>query len=162
MKNIVASIIVALAAVAPVSSLQASPVGKTTQFASKTFGGFAVGKKFSLKVTALSASSATATGSVTKVAVPAGMPKFKKGQRVNFTIGKKGELKGPGFSIPYNTATDYSNTYLVKPTAKKPKADMAVLRKEINQKVTAATLSFFKTTGSGFGTKVITVVYVLE
>lgn len=162
MKTIIATLLVAFGAVLPVTQIQAAPIGNTAQFAKKTYGGFAVGKKFSFKVTALSSSSADLQGVVKKAPIPAGVPKFKKGQKVKFTIGAKGELKGPGFSIPFKSTSDSANSYVIAPTAKKPNGDIGVVHKTVNHKPTAANLSFFKTTGSGFGTKVYSVTYILQ
>jgi hypothetical protein len=44
--------------------------------------------------------------------LPKGVPKFKKGQKLKFTFAKKGELKGPRFSIPLlDSSSTVINSY---------------------------------------------------
>ena len=43
------------------------------------------------------------------------MPNFTVGQQVTFTIGKKGELIGPGFKVKFVSGDIGANVYMNKP-----------------------------------------------
>lgn len=67
----------------------------------KKYGGFQVGDTFKLKV--LLVSSATQTGMAPEVPapIPAGVPRYKKNDVVEFKIGSRGKLLSKGIKIPY-------------------------------------------------------------
>ncbi len=93
MKTLLINTIACAALLLPFSQAQAAGAGKT-------FGGFKPKQTFSFKVT--SATSVRTVGTkVSKAPVPAGIPNFKLKQTVKFIIGAKGQLTGPGFSIPF-------------------------------------------------------------
>lgn len=96
MKTLLIKTLAGAALLLPFSQVQAAGAGKT-------FGGFKPKQTFSLKVAGVS-SSKTVQGIVSKAPIPAGIPKFKVNQSVKFTIGAKGQLTGPGFSIPFYAA----------------------------------------------------------
>ena len=97
MKTLLINTVACAALFLPFSQAQAAGAGKT-------FGGFTAKQTFSLKVAAV-ASAKTVGATVTRdVPIPAGFPKFKVKQTVKFTIGAKGQLTGPGFSIPFYKA----------------------------------------------------------
>lgn len=163
MKSLFTSLIIATGALLPITQVQAAPASKDISFAAKTFGDFAPGKKFSLKVVEVISSKATVTGVVKKSAVPAGIPKFKKGQTVKFTIGSKGELKGPGFAIKFKAGSSTSNAYLNQPKkGSVVQGDIGLVFKSPAPQPSGAALTFFKTAGSGLKTVVHSVNYVLE
>jgi hypothetical protein len=93
MKTLMINTIACCALLLPVSQVQAAGAGKT-------FGGFKPKQTFAFKVSSV-ASVRTVGAKVSKVPVPAGIPNFKLKQTVRFTIGAKGQLTGPGFSIPF-------------------------------------------------------------
>ena len=164
MKTLITSLIIAGGALLPATQIQAAPASKDVSFAAKkTFGDFAVGKKFTLTVTEAIATKATLTGVAKKSAVPAGVPKFKKGQKVAFTIGSKGELKGAGLSIAFLKGSSIANAYVNKPKkGSTVKADAATVYKDSLKQPGGAALSFFKTTGTGMKTTVYSVSYILD
>ncbi|MEO5913964.1 MAG: hypothetical protein ABIS50_07000 [Luteolibacter sp.] len=85
MKTLITAIVACCAALLPVTQAQAA------EPAAKKYGDFKPGDTFTMKV-------ATVAPIGTR---PKGFPVFTKGQNVKFTIGTKGELKGPGFSINF-------------------------------------------------------------
>ena len=88
------SLITCAALLLPVSVAQAAKPG--------SFGGLTSGLKFTLKVTSVeSFAQEPATGALTTAPIPKTVPKFKLGQKVKFSIGKKGQLRGPGFSLDF-------------------------------------------------------------
>lgn len=105
MKKLLINTLACAALILPFSQAQAAGAGRT-------FGGFKPKQAFTLKVAGVS-SSKTVGASVSKAPIPAGIPKFKINQNVKFTIGTKGQLTGPGFSIPFYPAgaTAAANNY---------------------------------------------------
>ena len=93
MKTLLINTLACAALFLPLSQVHAAGAGKT-------FGGFKAKQTFSFKVGGV-ASSKTVGTTVSKVPIPAGIPNFKVNQTVKFTIGSKGQLTGPGFSIPF-------------------------------------------------------------
>lgn len=147
----------------PVTQAQAAPAGKSIEFAGKRYGDFAPGKKFTFTVREVICAKATLTGGSRKAPVPQGVPKFRKGQKVKFAIGSKGELKGPGFAIKFEADGVTSNVYVNRPKkGSKIQADTASVFKDSANKPTAVALTFFKTKGSGFGTEIYSVYYTLD
>ncbi len=128
----------------------------------KDYGGWSPGKTFTLKVTERESLKASLSGNAKKVAVPAGIPDYKKGASVKFKIGSKGELTGPdGLNIPFKQDATTANVYATLPTKSNPRANVAQVYKNGKQPQ-GASLTFFKVTGSGFSATVTTVVYILE
>ncbi|GAA5123027.1 hypothetical protein JIN84_10855 [Luteolibacter yonseiensis] len=166
MKTLITSLIIAGGALLPATQIHAAPASQSVSAASKakTYGDFAVGQKFTLTVTEALAVKGGLTGTPKKTSIPSGVPKFKKGQKVKFTIGSKGELKGPGFTIKFESPSALANAYINKPKKGSTalNADAAVVRKNSLKKPVFAELSFFKTTGSGLKTTVYSVTYLLE
>ncbi len=80
---------------------------------------FATGKIFTL----------TVKGKAGIGAVPSGIPNFKFGQKVKFTIGANGELKGSGFSILYTDGVPAQNNYANKSTPTALLPHQAVVKK---------------------------------
>ena len=143
------------AALLPLSQAQAaSPAGRN-------YYGLAPGKTFSLKVSNVVATKATLTGAV-KTKVPTGIPKYAKGQTITFTIGSRGELKGPGFTTAFKSATARDSLYLEKQVGSNL-PDGAVVRKDSKLKPVFTELVFYKTTGAGtMSQAVYFVVYTLQ
>lgn len=151
MKNLILQVIVCAGALLPLSQIQAA-----------TYGGFAPGKTFTFTVKSVSSSKTVGTKVTANVPVPTGIPKFAKGQKVKFTIGSKGQLTGPGFSIPFKADAGTANNYVTVPTATKPSADSAIVFKSTAKVPTAASLHFFKVSISGFTATTNAVVYILQ
>lgn len=82
-----------------------------TQIQAATFGGFAPGKTFTFTVKTHTSQRIKGSTVTQNVAIPTGIPKFANGQKIKFTIGAKGQLTGPGFSIPFKTGTATENDY---------------------------------------------------
>lgn len=133
--------------------------------ASKTFGGFTSGKKFTFTVQEMTSSQTTGTKVKDKVAVPEGIPKFKPGQKVSFTIGKKGELTGPGFSIALLNSSSNANSYAKLPSSKTVSPNGAAVFKDAKGNPVAATMTFYQYRISNYtpnGLSINLVGYVLK
>lgn len=135
-----------------------------SQVEAKTFGGFAPGKTFTLKVTEKISGQVDLTGKVIKkTPVPAGIPDYKVNQRIKFRIGAKGQLTGPdGLSLPFKNDAGTANVYYIAPSRSNPSGDIGQVYKNTANKPTAAALTFFKVKISGFTPTTSTVVYTLE
>lgn len=148
--------IVCGAALLPLAQAQAAdPAGKN-------YYNLPPGTKFTLKCTDVVSTVAGLDGKAKKVAVPNGIPKFKKGQDVKFTIGSKGELKGPGFSTNFKSASADTTVYVDKQVGTKLPDTAAVRTNLTTKKATYTQLAFHKVTGSGLSTKVNFVVFLFN
>ncbi len=121
-------------------------------------------QKFKFKVTHITCKQASATGQVKNAPIPSGVPKFKKGQKVNFKIDGKGNLTGPGFSIKFQgDAGALSASYANLPSRSNLDSQSGiVIMNSQTGKPDSASVTFTKVSGSGFGTKLTTVVYIME
>ena len=129
---------------------------------SKTYGGFAVGKKFTLTVQTANSSKSVGTDVETKVPIPEGIPRFKVGQKVTFTIGRNGELTGPDFSIAYLNSTSIANSYAKQPTQKTASPVSGAVFKDSSGKPIATTITFYQYRVTNYKLSVNLVGYVLK
>ena len=123
-----------------------------SQAEAKTYGGLVPGQKFTFTVNYKTSSKTV--GAVTKedVAVPAGIPDFKPGSKVTFTVGPKGQLTAKGMSLPFkkvDTKTNpgrESNLYILPPPPDSPYpfGDTGSLAKTGTTKPVGLSLSFNK------------------
>ena len=156
MKHILLPILVCCGALLPFSQVRAAEP--------KTFGGFTAKQKFSFKVD-IAASLKTVGLKVSKAPIPDGIPKFKVGQKVTFTIGSKGELTGPGFSIPFfkkgtsATANGYTN---VTPGYTKSPIVAIVLKDSVNGAPAHVNIIFSKYSVKGTTVTTNSVTYDFE
>lgn len=67
----------------------------------KRYGGFQVGDTFKLKVLLVSSTTQTGLGAESPAPIPAGVPKYKKNDVVEFRIGAGGKLLSKGIKIPF-------------------------------------------------------------
>lgn len=167
MKTLLASLIVAFGAIVATVPAQAAPASQSSaSFAKKkkkTYGGFAPGKKIKLTVTHVLSEKADLSGATGKAKIPKGIPKFKKGDKVTFKIGKKGQLTGKGFSIKFLNGSDLANSYVNNPTKKNINSQVGTLHLKMStHAVIAADLVFIKVNPDGFNTTTNTVTYVFE
>jgi hypothetical protein len=134
----------------------------TTPLRAETFGDFTAGQTFTLKVTERETTRTKGLKTATNVALPAGIPDFAVGENVKFTIGRQGQLKGPGFVITFRRGTDRVNFYANRPTLSSPSGDAAAVRKNLRGKPVRAALTFYDFNFSGLIPVVVTAEYVLE
>lgn len=128
--------------------------------AGKTIGGFEPKTTFTLKVKKV-VSTRTKNLNVKKnVPIPPSLPKFKKGDEIQFEIGKDGQLKGPGFSIDFKRAKRAVNLYADGTLKNGEAATVAKVGEE--PEVIGAVITFYKTHTSGFSFVTNEVVYMLE
>ncbi len=108
MKKLLIHAFALLTALLPLQMAEAAPKPPAI------FGGFAVGKTFTLRVTDVS-SYTNQGGTNVAVPIPNGVPVFALGQEVTFTIGNKGELTAPKVKIPFVSDGGSANVYSGKP-----------------------------------------------
>lgn len=128
----------------------------------RSFGGFTRGQQFTLTVTERVSIRTSGSHVSRNVPVPEGMPDLKKGSDVTFTIGKGGRLKGPGFSILFESGKPRINLYSNNPDGFSSEGEAAAVFKNDNGKATGATLTFYRFRFSGFRPITHSVSYVLE
>ncbi len=128
----------------------------------KTFGTFHAGDTFSLRVTERSSIRAKGDDAPKAAPVPPGVPNFSKGQKVQFTIGARGQLKGSGFSIKFKGRVGVVNAYVNDPSWSAPEGDAATVVKTEEDAPSHATLTFYRFSFSGFIPVLKTVRYQLE
>jgi hypothetical protein len=79
------------------------------------FGGWSPGKTFTFTVTNVISAANQGGVVVNPAPIPKGVPTLTPGQQVTFTIGKKGELLGPGIKIAFQADGGSANVYVNKP-----------------------------------------------
>lgn len=159
MKKLIVQFVVLCGALLPLTQAQAGGP------ASKNFGGFSPGKRFTMTVESVTSSQSIGKKSKTSVPIPTGIPSFKKGQTVKFTIGKKGELTAPGFSIPLLNSSARINSYAKLPNINSLSPNGAGVFKDSSGKPVGSTLIFYKYRIDGFtasGLTINQVSYVLK
>ena len=116
----------------------------------KTFGGLKPGKTFTFTVNYRTSSKTTGTVTTQNAKIPDGIPKFKLGSKVTFTIGKKGELIAKDMSLPFKAVDTTSNPgresnlYEAPPKKGYPFGDSGSLAKVGTKKPVGLSLSFNK------------------
>jgi len=129
----------------------------------KTFGTFKPKMTFTLKVTEKISGEVDLSGKVIKPGTVKGVPSYKKGEKIKFKIGNKGQLTGPdGLSLPFKQDAGTANVYYIPPSRDNPSGDIGQVYKNTKNKPIAASLTFFKVTINNFVPKTQTVVYTLE
>jgi hypothetical protein len=155
MKKILLQTIVGCSALLSFGLAQAAsgPVGKT-------YGGFAPGKTFTFTVTQKTSTKTTGLTVIKKAAVPNGIPNYAKGQQVKFTIGDRGQLTAKGFSMKFKSDGGTANAYATTSTTTQP--NVGLVHKNLKNRPTGVSLSFFKVSISGFTVSTNAVYYTLE
>lgn len=119
-----------------ISVATAGPVGRR-------LGGFSPKQTFTLTVEDRQSYQTRGGKTVQVFRVPAGIPDFKVGQKVKFTIGQKGQLQGPGFSLLFERGYRDYNQYLSQSTRRNPTPDSSILTKATSGKVRQVALYFY-------------------
>ena len=132
----------------------------------KTYGGFKPGDKFTFTVNYRTSNKTVGTVTKENVPVPAGIPDFKLGSKVTFTIGPKGQLTAKGMSLPFkgvDTITGHKRVlYVGPPKSNYPFGDSGTVDLKPNGKPVGLSLSFSKVTISGGITTDRRVFYALD
>jgi hypothetical protein len=152
MKHLLLKLLLCSAVLIPVTQARAADP------AAKTFGGFTPGAKFTLKVSKVESTKLQNFVS-TPCPIPAGIPKFKKGQKVVFTVGKKGEWTCTGMSLSFVKDEGPSNNY-IKHNSANFNDDEADVFKDTLKKAVGADIFLHKETHGSLGT--IPVVYTVK
>lgn len=141
--KIITLIRLAIAAVLITASAQAAgPAGKR-------FGGFAAKQTFTLTVEDRQAFETQGGQTAPTFRIPAGIPQFNAGQTVKFTIGRKGQLRGPGFSLALGENNADYNQYSSISTPKRAKENTALLTKASGDSAQQVVLYFYDTNITG-------------
>lgn len=127
----------------------------------KSFGGFEPGTEFTLTVKDRISTRTKGSDVDKNVPVPDGLPRFKEGRKLQLVIGKRGQLKGPGFSIDFRKGKRLANVYADNIGGSLRKGAAATVAKE-DQEPVAAVITFTKLGFSGFRPVTHNVTYVLE
>jgi hypothetical protein len=109
----------------------------------KIFGDFEVGKTFTFTVSVANSSSTTGFGSPVVSTPPEGVPNFIVGQQVTFTIGKKGEIIGPGFKVSFVSGGVGANVYMNKPKKGAQPTAVTVHKNTTTNEPTGVSMGFF-------------------
>jgi hypothetical protein len=156
MKTKLHPLIAICATLLPFTQLQAAETLATK------FGGFEAGKKFTLTVSKRISVRTSGTKVTKGVPVPAGIPDFRDGDDVNFTIGASGQLKGDEFSIVYRSSRYRTNLYSNNPSGFNSDGQAASVSKSSTGRPISAKLVFYTFRFSGFTPITNTVTYFLD
>ena len=107
------------------------------------FGGWSPGKTFTFTVTSKISSATSGAQVIDPAPIPKGVPAFVTGQQVTFTIGKKGELKGPGFSILFQADGGTANVFVNKPAKGAQPTTATVYKNTTTGEPTTVAMGFF-------------------
>ena len=107
------------------------------------FGGWSPGKTFTFTVTNVTSTGNQGGQIINPAPIPKGVPAFVNGQQVTFTIGKKGELKGPGFSVAFQAESATANVYVNKPARGAQPTTATVNKNTTTGEPTAISMAFF-------------------
>lgn len=127
-----------------------------------SFGGFTKGQTFSFTVRERVSSAVVGATVIPDAAIPSQIPTFQVGQVVKFTIGSKGELKGPRFTIKFLTDAGTSNAYANPPSRTNLNPNQAIVYKNGSGAPSGAFLTFYYTKAGRDGVKLTTVTYALN
>jgi hypothetical protein len=158
MKQLLTKIIACAAILLPISA------GATTYepFRAKTYGGWEPGKTFTFTVKTRTIAKGSLNGVKTSK-VPKGIPSFKKGDKIKFVIGKKGQLTVPKkFSLPFKADGGTVNEYYIAPDKDRPQGDIGQIYKNSKDKPLGGFLTFSKFVYEGFNTTAYLVNYSFE
>lgn len=151
MKNILLQTIAVCVMILPFTELKAA-----------TPGGLKAGTTFNLKVTTRSSIKRSQFAINTNAPIPSGIPNFKKGQTVKFTIGTTGQLKANLMSIPIVLADSLTNQYLIRSASNGSSTISNGALTKTNNVPETLVLGFTKTSGTGFQTVTQVISYYLE
>lgn len=158
MKHLLAKTVACAAILLPLTA------GATTHtpFHKKTYGGWAPGKTFEFKITSRVIAKGSLDG-VKTTKVPHGIPSFKKGDKIKFVIGKKGQLTVPKkFSMPFKADAGTANEYYIAPDKDRPQGDIGQVLKDSKGKPLGGFLTFSKFVIDGFDSATYLVNYGFE
>ena len=103
MKNLLIALFATCGVLAPVA-VQAAPVSQLSRSVKK-YGGFKAGQQFTFRISDKDVEKITGS-------VPNEIPNFREGEKVKFTIGKKGQLTArDGVWIPLEDGHRYRKEY---------------------------------------------------
>lgn len=133
----------AIAAILLTASAQAaSPAGKR-------FAGFAAKDTITLTIQDRQSYETQGSKTTQTFIVTGAVPKFNVGQTIKFTIGGKGQLKGPGFSLNLGEGNTSYNQYLSAASSKKVNQDAAILTKNTSGGAQQIVLYFYDDNATG-------------
>jgi len=125
------------------------------------YGGFEVGKTFTMRVNTRSAAANVNGQIVNPAAIPPKVADYAIGQEVTFTIGKKGELIAPGVKLGFTSDGGSSNVYTGKIKPGNTPTGL-VFKNTTTGEPTGVSLYFIATKGGRSGVSVTQVTYTLN
>jgi hypothetical protein len=135
----------------PLSSLQA-----------RTYGGFEPFKRFKLTVTKVTSVKRTGLTLQTDAAIPAGIPSYRLGERVKFTIGRRGGLTARGLNLAFKNGNRNVNNYLNPVTAGSLNIQAAGVSKTATGQPANMIINYQKVEGTGSSIAIYNVSYQLR
>lgn len=123
-----------------------------SQVQARNYDGLPPGKKFFKTVREKHSTTNKGMQIINNAPVPAGIPDFRVGQRVKFSIGTRGKLRVGGKSIAFQSANSAQNAYANPPTPSTPIGDMAFVEKNARKRPTTVILGFSRTRNGSFTT----------
>ncbi len=126
----------------------------------QSYGDFRPGFTFDMILERKATTRTNGDNTKTDVPVPSGIPRFKEGEVVKFTIGRTGQLKGPDFSIKFIADGSKANAYSDIDKGS-PATEQATIYKDAGKNhPTGGVLIFRKVTQSASGPVVTKVRYI--
>lgn len=127
----------------------------------KNIGGLKTGDSFQLKVTRIDSTQQVGIGGASTAGpIPAGVPRYRKNQKLTFRVRAGGKLSTRGLNLPFSHYTKgVAEFNFFRPGTVSIARNAEI--KVRNGNVGGGTLSFFITDGSGMETVYRTVIYKL-
>ena len=128
----------------------------------RTYGGFEPLKKFKLTVTKVTSVKRTGLTLQTDAAIPAGIPSYLLGQRVKFTIDRRGGLTARGLNLAFKNGNRNVNNYLNPVTASNTDVQGAGIGKTATGQPANMIINYQKVEGTGSSIAIYNVSYQLR
>lgn len=154
MRNLLTALFVTCAALVP-ATVQAAPASQISR-SIKKYGDFKPGYQFTLRVT---------DRDVVKLggSLPGEIPNFRKGDKIKFTIGDKGQLKGPdGLKIDFDDSSKKRNDYVKIGSNPLKLTSVGYISKDSNRKPVKGKITFTITSFDHFLPMKYLVTYTLK
>lgn len=153
MKTILTTLLCAAAFLLPGSIHAAEPATASSNL-------LKIGKSFEFKVKSMKSSKSDGSGfTPSGVPIPPGIPKYKIGKTISFTVTKGNRLEWPDRNLPLYGDYDGYYSYGKLKTFEKPYPDVVNVYVNAKDKPTGVIIYFYKKTKSG---AIHTVEYQLE
>jgi hypothetical protein len=133
-----------------------------TPLEARPFGGFEPFKKFKLTVTKVTSVKRTGAAVIANSPIPAGIPNYRLGEKVRFTIGRRGELKALGLNIAFKNGNPNVNNYLNPVTPPNLDVQGSGIGKGVTGQPINMIINYQKVEGAGSSITIYNVSYILK